>query len=68
MFDIAIPEQRASIPLDGSPLGEFTMNLVLDELLFKKIGANIFMEMPADPTEQEFPPGFTGAVPTEAMI
>ena len=26
------------------------------------------MEMPADPTEQEFPPGFTGAIPTEAMI
>ena len=24
--------------------------------------------MPADPTEQEFPPGFTGAIPTEAMI
>ena len=67
-FDIAIPEQKASIPLDGSPLGEFTMNMQLDELVFSQIGANIYMEMPADPTEQEFPPGFTGAIPTEAMI
>ena len=68
LFDIAIPEQKASIPLDGSPLGEFTMNMQMDELVFSTIGANIFMEMPADPTEQEFPPGFTGAIPTEAMI
>ena len=68
VFDIAIPEQKASIPLDGSPLGEFTMNMVLDELMFSEIGANIYMQMPADPTEQEFPPGFTGAIPTEAMI
>ena len=68
VFDIAIPEQKASIPLDGSPLGEFTMNMVLDELMFSEIRANIYMQMPADPTEQEFPPGFTGAIPTEAMI
>ena len=68
LFDIAIPEQKASIPLDGSPLGEFTMNMQMDELVFSQIGANIYMEMPADPTEQEFPPGFTGAIPTEAMI
>ena len=27
VLDIAIPEQKASIPLDGSPLGEFTMNM-----------------------------------------
>ena len=68
LFDIAIPEQKASVPLDGSPLGEFTMNMQMDELVFSQIGANIYMEMPADPTEQEFPPGFTGAIPTEAMI
>ena len=68
LFDITIPEQKASIPFDGTPLGQFTMDMILDELAFKKIGANIYMEMPADPTEQEFPPGFTGAVPTEAMI
>jgi len=67
-FDVRIPEQKASIPLDGSPLGEFTMNMELQELDFSDIGANIVMEMPADPTEQEFPPGFTGAVPTEAMF
>jgi hypothetical protein len=68
VFDIAIPEQKASIPLDGSPLGEFTMNMVLDELMFSEIGANIYMQMPADPPEPEFPPGFPGAIPTEAMI
>ena len=68
VLDITIPEQKASIPLDGSPLGEFTMNMQLDQLSFSSIGANLYMEMPAEPTEQEFPPGFTGAIPTEAMI
>ena len=68
VLDITIPEQKASIPLDGSPLGEFTMDMQLDQLSFSSIGANLYMEMPAEPTEQEFPPGFTGAIPTEAMI
>ena len=67
-LDIAIPEQKASIPLDGSPLGEFTMNMQLDKLEFASIGANLYMELPAEPTSQEIPPGLTGAVPTEAMI
>ena len=68
VLDIVIPQQKASIPLDGSPLGEFTMNMQLDQLSFASIGANLFMEMPAEPTEQEFPPGFTGAIPTEAVF
>ena len=68
VLDITIPEQKASIPFDGNPLGEFTMNMQLDQLSFSSIGADLFMEMPAEPTEQEFPPGFTGAIPTEAMI
>jgi hypothetical protein len=68
VLDIAIPEQKASIPLDGSPLGEFTMNMKLDQLSFSSIGANLYMEMPAEPTEQEFPAGFTGAIPTEAVF
>ena len=68
VLDITIPEQKASIPLDGSPLGEFTMNMRLDQLSFSSIAANLYMEMPAEPTEQEFPPGFTGAIPTEAMF
>ena len=67
-LDIEIPEQNARIPLDGSPLGEFTMDLKLDKLEFSSIGANLFMELPSDPQEQEFPPGFTGAIPTEAQI
>ncbi|GIS54201.1 hypothetical protein Ct9H90mP29_12430 [bacterium] len=37
--------------------------MVLDELMFSEIGANIYMQMPADPKEQEFPPGFTGQYP-----
>ena len=68
VLDITIPEQKASIPLDGSPLGEFTMNMKLEQLSFSSIGANLYMEMPAEPTEQEFPPGFTGAIPTEAVF
>ena len=68
VLDITIPEQKASIPLDGSPLGEFTMNMKLEQLSFSSIGANLYMEMPAEPTEQEFPAGFTGAIPTEAVF
>jgi hypothetical protein len=68
VLDITIPEQKASIPFDGNPLGEFTMNMQLDQLSFFSIGADIFMQMPSEPTEQDFPAGFTGAVPTEAMI
>ena len=68
ILDITIPSQKATIPLDGTPLGEFTMNMNLQQLSFSEIGANMFMEMPADATEQEFPPGFTGAIPTEAMF
>ena len=66
-FDVRIPEQKASIPLDGSPLGEFTMNMELQELDFFDIGANIVMEMPADPTEQNFLQDLQ-VVPTEAMF
>ena len=68
VLDITIPEQKASIPLDGSPLGEFTMNIKLEQLSFSSISANLYMEMPAEPTEQEFPAGFTGAIPTEAVF
>jgi len=68
VLDITIPEQKASIPLDGSPLGEFTMNMKLEQLSFSSIGANLYMEMPAEPTSQEFPAGFTGAIPTEAVF
>ena len=68
VLDIAIPEQKATIPLDGSPLGEFTMNMKLEQLSFSSIAANLYMEMPAEPTEQEFPAGFTGAIPTEAVF
>lgn len=66
ILDITVPTQKATIPLDGSPLGEFTMNMKLEQLSFSEIGANMYMEMPADETSQEFPPGFTGAIPTEA--
>jgi len=66
ILDITVPTQKATIPLDGSPLGEFTMNMQLQQLSFSEIGANMYMEMPADQTSQEFPPGFTGAIPTEA--
>ncbi|MBT5759867.1 MAG: hypothetical protein HOI55_09455 [Candidatus Marinimicrobia bacterium] len=68
VLDITIPEQNATIPLDGSPLGEFTLNMELEQLSFSSIGANLYMEMPAEPTEQEFPAGFTGAIPTEAVF
>ena len=56
------------LPLDGSPLGEFTMNMQLQTLEFAIIKADLTMEMPADPTAQEFPPGLTGAIPDEAKF
>ena len=57
-----------NLPLDGSPLGEFTMNMQLQTLEFSKIKADLTMEMPTDPTAQEFPPGLTGAIPDEAKF
>ena len=56
------------LPLDGSPLGEFTMNMQLQTLEFSIIKADLTMEMPTDPTAQEFPPGLTGAIPDEAKF
>ena len=56
------------LPLDGSPLGEFTMNMQLQTLEFSSIKADLYMEMPADPTAQEFPAGLTGAIPDEAKF
>ena len=67
-LDVSIPSQYATIPLDGSPLGEFTMNMNLDQLSFSSLEANLYMIMESDSTAQEFPPGFTGAIPTEALI
>ena len=67
-LDIGTIAGPSTIPLDGSSLGGFTMNMQLQALRFSSIKANIYMEMPAPPTEQEFPPGFTGAIPTEAQI
>ena len=56
------------LPLDGSPLGEFTMNMELQTLSFSNIKADLTMEMPSDPTAQEFPAGLTGAIPDEAKF
>lgn len=68
VLDMQIPEQKASIPLDGSPLGEFTMNMDLAKLSFDELEANLFMEMPSDSVNQDLPQGISGAVPTEAVI
>jgi len=68
VLDMQIPEQKASIPLDGSPLGEFTMGMNLQKLSFQELEANLFMEMPSDSVNQDLPQGISGAVPTEAVI
>ena len=67
-LDIGIPDTNIRIPLDGTPLGEFSMGMKLDKLEFASVGAALYMELPSDPQEQEFPPGFTGAIPTEASM
>ena len=41
VLDISIPQQKATIPLDGLPLGEFTMDMQLEQLSFSSIGANL---------------------------
>ena len=43
-LDISIPSQYATIPLDGSSLGEFTMNLGLEQLSFASLEAYLQME------------------------
>jgi len=67
-LDISIPQDTVRIPLDGTPLGGFSMGMKLDKLEFESIGAAMYMELPSDPQEQEFPPGLTGAIPTEASM
>ena len=67
-LDVSIPSQYATIPLNTESLGEFTMNMNLDQLSFSSLEANLYMVMESDSTAQEFPPGFTGAIPTEALI
>ena len=67
-LDISIPDTNIRIPLDGTPLGGFSMAMKLDKLEFESIGAAMYMELPSDPQEQEFPPGLTGAIPTEASM
>ena len=67
-LDISIPQDTLRIPLDGTPLGGFSMGMKLDKLEFESIGAAMYMELPSDPQEQEFPPGLTGAIPTEASM
>ena len=67
-LEISIPKDTLRIPLDGTPLGGFSMGMKLDKLEFESIGAAMYMELPSDPQEQEFPPGLTGAIPTEASM
>ena len=67
-LDISIPQDTLRIPLDGTPLGGFSMGMKLDKLEFESIGAAMYMELPSDPQGQEFPPGLTGAIPTEASM
>ena len=67
-LDISIPKDTLRIPLDGTPLGGFSMGMKLDKLEFESIGAAMYMELPSDPQEQEFPPGLSGAIPTEASM
>ena len=49
------------MPLKSSPI----FCILLE---FSSVGAALYMELPSDPQEQEFPPGFTGAIPTEASM
>ena len=67
-FDVGFVEQKTSIPLDGSSFGGFTMRMQMELLSFSLLEADLFMLLPTDSTVQEFPPGFTGAIPTEALF
>lgn len=67
-FDVGFIEQKTSIPLDGSSLGGFNMRMEMELLSFSALTADLYMLLPTDSTVQEFPPGFTGAVPTEALF
>ena len=62
-LDIALPAQQATLPLDGSSLGNFTMDMKMEALKFSSLEAYMFMEMPSSPTQQELPGGLTGAIP-----
>ncbi len=64
-----IPEQQASIPLDGSEFGRLTLDIAVNELHFESLQANLLQEFP--PTEQEMtglPKGFSGMAFTDVKI
>ncbi len=67
-FDIGFIEQKATIAFDGSPFGKFSLGMRMDILSFSTLEADLFMILPTDSTVQEFPPGLTGAIPTEALF
>tara|TARA_Y100000590_G_scaffold60534_2_gene64578 strand:- start:1660 stop:4590 length:2931 start_codon:yes stop_codon:yes gene_type:complete len=67
-FDLGFVEQKSTIPLDGSSFGGFNMRMQMELLSFSVLEADLFMLLPTDSTVQEFPPGFTGAIPTEALF
>ena len=68
-LDISIPSQYATIPLDGSSLGEFTMDLGLEKLSFSNLEAYLQMEMPSEPTTMPLSAeGMSGVMFPEAVI
>jgi len=67
-FDVGFVEQKTSLALDGSSFGSFSMRMQMELLSFSLLEADLFMLLPTDSTVQEFPEGFTGAIPTEALF
>lgn len=72
-LDIAVTAilqtQQTSIPLDGSELGKFTLNIQVDELHFESLQANLVQDFP--PTKQSItgmPSGFSGMAFTDVKI
>lgn len=64
-----IPEQTASLPLDGSEFGRMGLRVQVQELHFSELQANLIQTFP--PTEQEMagmPEGFSGMAFTDVKI
>lgn len=64
-----IPSQSSTIPLDGSSLGNFSMNVRMYDLKFVSLELNLIKEFPASTQNLEgMPQGFEGMGFTDVQI
>ena len=67
-LEVSIPNQKVTIPLDGSSLGGLGLTIRFGSLQFKELEANIIQGFPSVPQDQEMPQGFKGATLADVRL